>query len=213
MKVKDIMTWNVVSVTPDTPIMEARKIMETHKVIRLPVVDRGKLVGIVTLDRIIGAGASPSAKLAVWEADYLLAKMKIADIMRKDPVTVTTETTIEQSLVISAASNAGMLPVLDEDGHMVGVVTTTDYALKVLNPALGIHKKGVKLLVTPCTQPAEVYDLMKLLKGQGAKLVTCHTDPETDEGPGYAVMLDTKDASKVITALESGGFKVQIVKM
>jgi acetoin utilization protein AcuB len=77
MQVKDIMTWNVISVSSDTPIMEARKIMESHKILRLPVVDRGKLMGIVTLNRIVGVGPSPATSLSIWEINYLLAKMKV----------------------------------------------------------------------------------------------------------------------------------------
>ena len=98
MKIKDIMTWNVVTVTSDTPIMEARKIMETHKIRRVPVIDRGKLVGLVTLDRIIGVGPSQATSLSIWEINYLLAKMKVGEIMQKDVVTIEPDASIEQGL-------------------------------------------------------------------------------------------------------------------
>ena len=86
MKVRDIMTWNVVTVTSDTPIMEARKIMNAHKIRRLPVVDKGKLVGMVSLGRIDRSGPSPATSLSVWEINYLLAKMTVREIMSKDLV-------------------------------------------------------------------------------------------------------------------------------
>ena len=84
MKIRDVMTWNVITVSSDTPIMEARKIMEVHNVRRLPVVDRGKLVGIVSKERIVRSGPSPATSLSVWEINYLLAKMKVKEIMSKD---------------------------------------------------------------------------------------------------------------------------------
>ena len=73
MIVRDVMTWNVVTVSSDTPIMEARKIMETHKILRMPVVDKGKLVGMVSKERIIRTGPSQATSLSIWEINYLLA--------------------------------------------------------------------------------------------------------------------------------------------
>ena len=95
MRVKDVMTWNVVTVASDTPIMEAKKIMEAHGVRRLPVVDKGKLVGIVSKDRIERVGPSPATSLSVWEINYLLAKMTVKEVMRKDVVTVTSDMSAE----------------------------------------------------------------------------------------------------------------------
>jgi len=101
MKVKDVMTWNVVTIPGDTPIMEAKKIMQTHKVLRIPVVDKGKLVGIVTKERIDRQGPSPATSLSVWEINYLLAKMTVKEIMQKDLVTVTPDTSVEYAVALA----------------------------------------------------------------------------------------------------------------
>jgi acetoin utilization protein AcuB len=213
MRIKDIMTWNVVTVSSDTPIMEARRMMETHRVRRLPVVDRGKLVGIVTLDRIIGAGPSPTTTLSVWEINYLIAKMTVKELMQKEVVTIGPDASIEQGLVLAQGKHVGIMPVV-EKGTIIGVVTTTDFALKVLNPTLGVHMKGVKLEITPCSQPGEICDVMGILKGQGAKLVTGHSLQASDDAPaGFAVLVDTSDASKLIKELEGKGFKVHTEEM
>jgi acetoin utilization protein AcuB len=65
MRIKDIMTWNVVTVSSDTPIMEARKVLDAHKIRRMPVVDKGKLVGVISRDGITRASPSPATSLSV----------------------------------------------------------------------------------------------------------------------------------------------------
>lgn len=213
MKIKDIMTWNTVTVSSDTPIMDARKMMETHKVRRLPVVDRGKLVGLVTLDRIVSAGPGPATTLSIWETNYLLAKMTVRELMQKEVVTISPEASVEQALMHAQERHVGIMPVL-EKGKLLGVVTTTDFALKVLNPILGVHVKGTKLEITPCSQPGEICDVMGILKAQGAKLVTEHHLPPSGDFPeGMAVFVDTGDAAKLVKELEAKGFKAKIVEM
>jgi acetoin utilization protein AcuB len=213
MKIKDIMTWNVVTINSDTPIMEARKLMETHKVRRLPVVDRGKLVGIVTLDRIAGATPGPTTTLTIWEINYLVSKMTVRELMQKDVVTISPEASVEHALILGQARHAGILPVLDQ-GKMVGVVTTTDFALRVLNVFLGLNTPGVKLEISPCSKPEEICRVMEILKAQDAKLVTQHYLPASDDAPaGLGVLIDTKDASKLVKEIEAKGFKVHTVEM
>jgi acetoin utilization protein AcuB len=213
MKIKDIMTWNVVTVSSDTPIMEARKLMDTHKVRRLPVVDRGKLVGIVTLDRIVGAGPSPTTTMSIWEINYLLAKMTVKELMHKDVITISPEASIEQSLVLAQSKNVGMMPVMD-NGKVIGVVTTTDFALKVLNVFLGLHMHGVKLEITPCTQPGEICTVMEILKMHQARLITQHYLPPSDDAPaGLAVLIDIGDASQLIKDVQAKGLKVNKVDL
>jgi len=211
MKIKDIMTWNVVTVSSDTPIMEARKIMETHKIRRLPVVDRGKLVGIVTLDRIVGVGPSPATSLSVWEMNYLLAKMKVKEIMQKEVVTIDPEASIEQAIAYAQKNKVGIMPVL-ENGKVVGLVTTTDFALKVLNPALGIGKPGTRLNIEKCHAAKNVGEVMDIVDKLGLKLIVANTLPPTEEiASGLSLHVDTDDVKPLLKELQAKGYKAIIV--
>jgi acetoin utilization protein AcuB len=211
MKVKDIMTWNVVTVSSDTPIMEARKIMETHKIRRLPVVDRGKLVGIVTLDRIVGVGPSPATSLSVWEMNYLLAKMKVKEIMQKEVVTVEPEASIEQAIAYAQKNKVGIMPVM-ENNKVVGLVTTTDFALKVLNPALGIGKPGIRLNIENCNQAKNIKEVMEIVDKLGLKIVVANTLPATEEiTSGLSLHVDTDDVKPLLKELQAKGYKSIIV--
>lgn len=212
MKIKDIMTWNVVTVSSDTPIMEARKIMETHKIRRVPVVDRGKLVGVVTMDRIVGVGPSPATSLSVWEMNYLLAKMKVKEIMQKDVVTIDPEASVEFATAYAQKNRVGIMPVMEND-RVVGIVTTTDFALKVLNPILGIGKPGTRLNIDNCNKPAQIKEIMDIIEKNNLKLISAHMLPPAEEiTNGFAVHVDTEDAGKLVKDIQAKGYKVFVVK-
>lgn len=212
MKVKDIMTWNVVTVTSDTPIMEARKIMETHRIRRLPVVDRGKLVGIVTMDRIISVGPSPATSLSVWEINYLLAKMKVREIMQKDVVTVGPDVSVEQALARAQAMKVGAAPVV-EDGKVIGIITTNDFIYKLLNPALGIGKPGSRLNINDANRAKNIKEITEIIDKLGLNIVALHTTPPAEDlVNGLSVHVDTEDPKPLIKELESRGYKVSIVE-
>jgi len=211
MQIKDIMTWNVITVPSDMPIMEARKIMETHKIRRLPVVDRGKLVGIVTLDRIIQTGPSTATSLSIWEINYLLAKMKVKEVMETNVHTVTPDASVEQALASAQSHKVGAMPVLDS-GKVVGIVTTNDFVLKLLNTSLGIGKPGTRLNINNCNQAKNIREVMDIVDKQGVKIVAAHTIPPADEVQnGFSLHVDTEDASKLIKDIEAKGYKVKVV--
>jgi len=139
MLVKDIITTNVVTVPSNTPVMEARKIMDVHRIERLPVVDRGRLVGIVTKGLLQRTGPSEATSLSVWEINYLIARMTVKEIMRKDVVTVPPDITVECAVATAQEHHVGALPVLEGE-RLVGILTNNDFFYQILNPLLGINE-------------------------------------------------------------------------
>jgi acetoin utilization protein AcuB len=77
MRIRDVMTRNPVTVESETLVLDAERIMKENNIRRLPVVDKGKLVGIVTHHDLLAASPSPATSLSVYELNYLLAKMKV----------------------------------------------------------------------------------------------------------------------------------------
>jgi len=115
-------------VTSDTLVHDAEKIMRDNNIQRLPVVDKGKLVGIITRDRIREVASSPATSLSIWELNYLIAKMKVKDVMVQGLYTVTPNDTVEAAVGGAQQREVGSLLVVNKDKRdkLVGIATTTD---------------------------------------------------------------------------------------
>ena len=74
MRIRDMMKRNPITVDSETLVLDAQKIMDQNNIRRLPVVDRGKLVGIVTHHDLLEAAPSPATSLSVHELNYLLER-------------------------------------------------------------------------------------------------------------------------------------------
>ena len=124
--VKDWMSRDVVTVTPDSTLPEAHRLMANYQIRRLPVMENGGLVGIVTLGDIRGAQASGATTLSIWELHYLLAKLKIGEIMTPDPVTISQGASIGEAARVMLNYKISGLPMLDNDEKLVGIITESD---------------------------------------------------------------------------------------
>ncbi|MCS7039382.1 MAG: CBS domain-containing protein, partial [Caldilineales bacterium] len=95
--VRDWMSKNVITVSPETTLPEAHRLMTEHKIRRLPVVKDGKVIGIVTRGDIRGAEASEATSLSIWELNYLLSRLRVEEIMTPNPITVRPDATIGEA--------------------------------------------------------------------------------------------------------------------
>ncbi len=145
MFVRDRMSSPAVTVTPDTPFPEAMQLLRERKFRRLPVVDKdGKIVGIVSERDLLYASPSPASSLSIWEMNYLLAQLKIEEIMTKKVITTTPDTPIEEAAHLMVTNRVGGLPVVDEENKVVGVITETDI-FKTFVEMLGGGEKGLRI--------------------------------------------------------------------
>jgi CBS domain-containing protein len=124
--VKDWMTREVITINPDMTLPEAHRLMTDHKIRRLPVIENGRLVGIVTLGDVREAEPSSATSLSIWEVNYLLAKLKIGEIMTSKPITIAAEETIGEAARLMLEKKVSGLPVIDEKQHVIGIITESD---------------------------------------------------------------------------------------
>lgn len=124
--VKDWMSKDVITVTPDTTLPDAAALMREHNIRRLPVVEDGVLVGIVSKTDVLEAEPSDATTLNMWELNYLLSKLKVSKIMTPDPLTVHENSTIKDAAQLMYDHKIGGLPVVDDEGHVVGIITESD---------------------------------------------------------------------------------------
>jgi acetoin utilization protein AcuB len=123
--VKDWMTRNPITITEDTSLTEASRLMKDNDIRRLPVVEHGKVVGIVTWGDIREASASNATSLTVFELGYLLKKLQVDRFMTRHPITVTPTTPISRAAQLMLEYKIGGLPVV-ENGKLVGILTESD---------------------------------------------------------------------------------------
>jgi len=126
MNVRDCMKSPVITVTPDTLIDNAMETMREKHVRRLPVVEDGRLVGLVTRKTIREATPSTPTPLTLWGLHYQLSCMKVRDVMITDVIVVHPDDTIKAVLALSEKHRIGTFPVVDDNGNLVGILTSTD---------------------------------------------------------------------------------------
>jgi len=212
MYIRDIMATNVVTISSSTSIAEARRIMEVHHIRRLPVVDKGKLLGMVTGSKLEKVSPSKATSLSVWELSYLLEKTTVKEIMERDVITISPDMTVEEAVALAQSSKVGSVVVV-EDGRVVGIVTTNDIFYRIVNPVLGLGEGGTRVEVTGGGESRAMEEIISTVNKLGLNLITCHIIalPEAPQ-KDIVVHLDTEDASQFVTALEGKGYKVSVRK-
>jgi len=138
------MSRHPITVTPDTSLYDALAIIREEKIRRLPVVDpSGKLVGIVSEKDMLYVSPSPATTLSVYEMNYLIAKIKIKELMTTEVITVEDDCPVEEAARIMADNSISGLPVM-RAGTLVGMVTESDL-FKVFIELLGARMHGMRV--------------------------------------------------------------------
>lgn len=209
MLVSDIMTTNVVSIPSHTSLAEARRILDAHRIRRLPIIDRGKLVGMVTKDSLDRAGPSKLTTFSVHELAYLLDKFTVKEVMERDVVTVTQEMTIEEAVALAQAKKVGALVVMEGE-RVVGILTTNDIFYGLLNPLLGIGIPGSRVVIHNCYQGSDVEKVVAAINKLGVEITTLFATafPEVQKGD-LVVHLDTEDSTRVIEEIRKLGYSIE----
>ena len=126
MRVQDIMTISCITAPPETPVLEARQMMLEKRIRHLLVVDGTTLMGIVT-DRDIRLNLpSPATSPSVWEINYLLARMTVANVMSKNVATIDPARDAKEAAQLMLDRKIGALPVVSNGRQLVGIITETD---------------------------------------------------------------------------------------
>jgi acetoin utilization protein AcuB len=212
MYVRDIMTTNVVTIPSSTSIADAKRIMEAHRIRRLPVVDKGKLVGIVTERGLEQVSPSKATSLTVWELTYLLDKTTVKEIMERDVVTVSPDMTAEESLALAQSRRVGALVVV-EDGRVVGIATTNDFFYRIVNPVLGLGQPGTRIEVIGGGETKTMAEIISTVNKLGLEITTLHIEqlPEATK-KDICVHVNSEDVSKLVAELKGKGYRVNLRK-
>ncbi len=151
MLVREWMTPRPEVVTERTPVMEAMDRMRQGGYRRLPVVEEGRLIGIVTDRDLKEATPSSATTLSVYELNFLLGRMRVGEVMTTDLKTIMQDDTIEHAALTMEEARVSGLPVVSPDG-LVGILTITDL-LRALVGFLGLREGGTRVTVDVPDEP------------------------------------------------------------
>lgn len=160
MKVDDWMVRDVVSVSQDHTIQECVDLMKKHSIRHLPVVEDGRLVGLVT------EGDLRQIFLA-----SLIEQLSIRDVMINDPITVSPDTEIEDAAKVIFYNKIGGLPVVDEEDRLRGIITVADI-LAAFIELMGVLKSSSRIDVVLGDDPEAFERVSGLIRSRGGEIIS-----------------------------------------
>lgn len=197
------MTKDPKTVSPDDTLKHAADIMRQMRFNHLPVVEEGKLVGILTdtdmrnislTDGPAEGGARPSDR-------------RVRDVMKTEVWSLTPEDAVEDALLIIRRKKFGALPVLSGD-KLVGIITKIDLLNAVID-VLNLEEVGVRIEVSLPWNMKRFEELIGVLEGMSIRVRSCMITPRKGSDRMVALLrLDTIDGPKVIEALRARNFEV-----
>lgn len=212
MLVRDVMTKNVITVSGNTSLGDAKKIMKEHNISRLPVLENGRLVGIVNEDRLESVSASRAMAPVPWQIFYLLSKTTVKDVMVKDVVTVGPDATAEEAVALAQRRGVGAVVVV-EDGKVVGIITTTDLFNGIVNRVLGIGRPGTRLIIPKAGEGTDVEKVLSVVNKEGIEVVTMFTITlPRSRRKELIIHLGASDVSRVVEKLRELGYQPEVRK-
>ena len=144
MLVRNWMNPTVISTEAQASMAEALNLMKENQIKTLPVFDRETLVGVVTDRDLKRASASDATLLEIHELLHLLARIKVRDIMSRNPITIPDTYTVEEAAEVLRDHHISGAPVMDAKGRMVGMISQNDL-FNALMSLTGVKRRGIHL--------------------------------------------------------------------
>lgn len=212
MRVRDRMNTDVKTVTLDSSITEAFRIMKENSIRRLPVMDKGILVGIVTLSDLNQASPSSATTLSIHELNYILAKTKIKDILPKKQnlVTIGPDNFIETAAKLMRQNNVSGVPVLDND-KLVGIVTETDM-FDALIDIIGVNQPHSRIDIYAVDRPGSLAEITQIIAKRGINILNTvvYYEKKTKR---YKIILRMEEVNcdDIVEEIKSKGYEIDSV--
>ena len=177
MLVETWMSKPVITINADDSMQKATELLKEHHIRILPVMEGGMLVGIITDRDLKRASASDATCLEIHELVYLLSKIKVKDIMTRDPIIVRPSYTVEQTARILLDNKISGAPVVNDEGKVLGIITRDDM-LRVLVNLTGVDKRGIQFVFQVEDRPTSISELTDIIQNYGGRIVSILTSYE-----------------------------------
>jgi acetoin utilization protein AcuB len=204
--IKDIMQTQVVSATTATPMSRLARVLQRRGFRHIPILDDGKLVGIVS-DRDIKQAMASAAQSADGAArDRLLEELTAGQIMTRAVTTIGPMFGVEDAARLMATGKFSALPVTEGD-RLVGIVTETDVLLLLVR-ALGVLEPSSRVDVRLGPGDPALGGVVHAVEGAGARITSVVTLEDRAGGREVALRLGTIDPRPSVDALRRAGYRV-----
>ncbi len=198
MLVEKWMSAKPYTVEEGESLSAAMRLLKDKQIRRLPVLRKGKLVGIVTDRDLKAASPSEATSLDIWELHFLLEKLKVKDVMSKELITIGPKDTIEESAMIMMQKKIGGLPVVDESGALIGILTEDD-VFRALVEVTGVNLKKTRVSLLVADEPGTIQQVADICRKGGGKVISILTS-YTKVPPGMReviIRVDCPDMSSL----------------
>jgi acetoin utilization protein AcuB len=204
MLVQDVMQTKLFTVTPDTTLPEAVRLTGQRGVRHLPVLDRDRLVGMLSDRDLKRAMASPATSLEAHELRYLLDGLRVGEIMTRAVITIGPTSPIEDAARLMVLEKIGALPVTDGD-RLIGLVTETD-VLRLFVRAMGAGEPSTRLDVVVGNRPHALAEAVQAVEVAGAEISSLVTLASEGGFKEVVIRVRTINPAPVVWALQARGF-------
>ncbi len=208
------MSKRVVTIDVNDSLSEAINTLKRNKIRRVPVLQGQKLVGIVSDRDLKEAAPSKATSLDMWELHYMMSKIKIRDIMKRELITITPGATIEKAAILMHDNKIGGLPVVDDDKNLVGIITEQDIFEALIN-ITGARQAGHRVSMLIKDEPGTVKEVCDLMRTADFKCVSLLTTYQ-DVREGYRELIirfqaDEKDIERIMKKLTGKYDQVELI--
>ncbi len=195
MRVSEIMSREIVTITPEKRVGQALQLMQKHQIRHLPVMEGSRMVGWIT-----------SRDLREVLLASMLEKITVADMMIKAPLSVTADTGVEEAARLILEHKIGGMPVLDGE-QLVGVLTMLDVIGAFLT-LLSLIRDSSRLDLSLEATTEALEAATKIIKDNGGKILNLALGPSRGKHRAYYFRLEKCDLAPIVEALKKAGVKV-----
>ncbi|MBU2551872.1 MAG: CBS and ACT domain-containing protein [Proteobacteria bacterium] len=174
MLVNNWMNREIVTLDAGDSMNQAVKFLRQETVSLLPVLDKGKLVGVVTDRDVKRASASESTSLKAHELSYITDNIKVREIMTRKPITVPWDYAVEEAAELLLKHKISGAPVVGADGGLIGTISQADL-FKAIIALTGLEKRGIKFGLVVEDRPGAVKEMEEAIRKYGGRVASIMT--------------------------------------
>ena len=212
MYVKDHMTKNPITITPETTISKSLDLMARNHFHRLPVTDEsGKLIGLITEGLVSESTGRNQTSLDMFQLNYLLSRTKAKDIMIKDVTTIGPDVFLEEAAGEMLKAGISVLPVVDKENKVIGIITEKDIFQAFID-LMGLNAQGTKFVIKCEDRPGVFVQIAKCFADEDANLESLAVYHSEERGTEVVIKATGEVSVEEMTeVLKNAGFSPEYV--